>query len=439
MSDWLEHSLGEVATIEIGGTPSRDVPHYWATDGEPGLPWVSIADLKAPILYETKEQITKEGAANSNVKAVSPGSLIMSFKLSIGRTAIAGVELYTNEAIAAVLPRDDRVHPRFLSYVLPPVARNAVTDTAVKGATLNKKTLAKLILRLPTDPDCQAKIADILASIDEGIEHTCTLIEKYQQIKVGLMHDLFTRGIGADGKLRPPRKQAPDLYQETPIGWIPKEWEAHTLNFLLARDGGYLQTGPFGSQLHSHEYTEEGIPVVMPQDISEVTIGESNIARIPEKRAQSLLKHRMQVGDIIIARRGELSRAAAISAQEKCWVCGTGCFLLRLGSSRMNAKFIALAYRHPVVQRQVEGLAVGSTMPSLNNEIMGKLLFPDINPTEQSLIAERVSVVENRLASLNAELAKLHLKKQGLMQDLLTGKVEVTPNTATKEAVDVQD
>ena len=70
-----------------------------------------------------------------------------------------------------------------------------------------------------------AKIARILQTIDQAIEKTEALIEKYQQIKAGLMHDLFTRGIGADGKLRPPREQAPELYQQTPIGWIPKEWD----------------------------------------------------------------------------------------------------------------------------------------------------------------------------------------------------------------------
>ncbi|MGB5599730.1 MAG: restriction endonuclease subunit S, partial [Thiothrix litoralis] len=69
----------------------------------------------------------------------------------------------------------------------------------------------------------QKKIATILQTIDQTIESTQALIEKYQLIKAGLMHDLFTRGIGADGKLRPPREEAPELYQETAIGWIPKE------------------------------------------------------------------------------------------------------------------------------------------------------------------------------------------------------------------------
>jgi type I restriction enzyme S subunit len=66
----------------------------------------------------------------------------------------------------------------------------------------------------------------VLSSIDAAIEKAEALIDKYQQLKAGLMQDLFTRGVLPDGELRPPREQAPELYQETAIGWIPKEWGA---------------------------------------------------------------------------------------------------------------------------------------------------------------------------------------------------------------------
>ena len=282
-----------------------------------------------------------------------------------------------------------------------------------------------LKLDYPTDIYLQQKVTRILQTIDQTIEKTEALIEKYQHIKAGLMHDLFTRGIGANGKLRPPREQAPGLYQETSIGWIPKEWKPLKLKDILKNSGGYLQTGPFGSQLHSHEYTHEGVPVVMPQDINDGIIDEIQIVRIPERRAQSLLKHRLKIGDIIIARRGELSRAAEIANIEQGWVCGTGCFLLRLGGSNLDARFFSLIYRHPMVQRQVEGLAVGSTMPSLNNEIMGKLIFPYMSKTEQTAIADKVNLSEARITTLQSELAKLRNQKSGLMHDLLTGKVSV--------------
>jgi len=293
---------------------------------------------------------------------------------------------------------------------------------------IKRGELQKYRVPIPS-PNKQKKIAIILQTIDRAIAHTEALIEKYHQIKAGLMHDLFTRGIGADGKLRPTREEAPELYQESAIGWIPREWQASCLKDILRDSGGYLQTGPFGSQLHAHEYTFEGIPFVMPQNINNGKIDEKDIARIIEKRAQSLLRHRLKIGDIIIARRGDLSRAAAIGELEQGWVCGSGCFLLRLGGSNLDARFFSLMYRHSIVQRQVEGLAVGSTMSSLNNEIMGKLVFPCMSETEQRAIADKVALAEAKITTLELELAKLQKQKSGLMQDLLTGKVPVKVDT----------
>jgi type I restriction enzyme S subunit len=288
------------------------------------------------------------------------------------------------------------------------------------------KDIGRIIqLCYPKKQGTQRRISRILQTIDQTIEKTEALIEKYQQIKAGLMHDLFTRGISADGQLRPPREQAPELYQQTPIGLIPKEWEPLKLKTILSTSGGYLQTGPFGSQLHAHEYAYEGVPVVMPQDVNDGKVEEMQIARIAERRAQSLLKHRLKVGDIIIARRGELSRAAAITEFEQGGVCGTGCFLLRLCGSDLDARFFSHMYRNAMIQRQVSGLAVGSTMPSLNNEIMGKLIFPYMSKAEQTAIADKVDLSEARITSLRSELIKLQKQKSGLMHDLLTGKVQV--------------
>jgi len=96
-------------------------------------------------------------------------------------------------------------------------------------------------------------------------------------------------------------------------------------------------------------------------DINDGKVQQDQIARIAEERARVLAKHRLRAGDIIIARRGELNRAVAIASRQGGWVCGTGCFLLRLAGSALDSRFIATAYRHAMVQRQVEGLAVGSS------------------------------------------------------------------------------
>ena len=246
-----------------------------------------------------------------------------------------------------------------------------------------------------------------------------------QQVKAGLMHDLFTRGVTPDGHLRPTREQEPCLYKESPLGWIPKEWEVEKLGEILRRCGGYLQTGPFGSQLHAHEYHVEGVPVVMPQDINGGLICTEQIARIHEARANVLKRHRMCLGDIVIARRGDLSRAAAISELEQGWVCGTGCFLLRLGQSTLTAGFAAQVYRQDFVQRQIAGRAVGTTMPSLNNSVMAGLFFPFCDLDEQVRIVERLECMEMNICALNESQSVNRQIKRGLIHDFMTGNVQV--------------
>ncbi|WPJ94397.1 hypothetical protein SH580_13235 [Coraliomargarita algicola] len=197
------------------------------------------------------------------------------------------------------------------------------------------------------------------------------------------------------------------------------------LGEILKRFGGRLQTGPFGSQLHAHEYQSEGVPVVMPQDINDGCIGVRQIARIHERRAEELGRHRMRVGDIVIARRGDLSRAAAIGEAEVGWLCGTGCFLLRLAGSSLSPDFASLVYRQSFVQRQVDARAVGATMPSLNNAVMSSLLYPFCATEEQELIVKRIASSENVLVENLKNQHALKQQKQGLMQDLLTEKVSV--------------
>ncbi len=326
-----------------------------------------------------------------------------------------------------VLRANDAVTADFAAFVVrsEAVFSEAIrTEEGTKMPRCSWQSLRKINVFYPQQR-AQRRIAEILSTLDEAIEQTEALIAKHQQIKAGLMHDLFTRGVTPDGHLRPTREQAPDRYKESPLGWIPKEWEVERLGDILRRCGGYLQTGPFGSQLHAHEYQFDGVPVVMPQDINDGLIGTEQIARIHEGRAEELARHRMQLGDIVIARRGDLSRAAAISISEQGWICGTGCFLLRLGQSALRPDYAAYVYRQDFLQRQIAGTAVGTTMPSLNNTVMEALLFPFCDEDEQVRIVERIKGVGQDIRALSEGLFSNRQIKHGLMHDLLSGRVRV--------------
>lgn len=434
MSEWGAKLLGEISKILIGGTPSRVVESYWEKEQGHGHPWVAISDLKGRYVTTTAERITEQGVLNSNVKLVKAGTIIMSFKLSIGRIAFAKINLYTNEAIASFIVDPQIVDSEFLYYQLPEVACAAITDTAVKGATLNKEKLTNLVVPLPS-LKTQQKIAKILTTVDNLIDKTQALIDKYSAIKQGMMTDLFTRGIDLSGspetnpnygQLRPSVEDRPELYKQTEIGMVPKDWIFDSLASQI-KGNGFVQTGPFGSQLHSYEYVEHGVPVVMPQDIDNGQISLQKVAKITSVKAASLSRHLLKDNDVVFSRRGDLTRSSYISFENKNvgFLCGTGCLLLRIDPANIHGGWFSMLYGTRVVQSQVEGLAVGSTMANLNSRILGKLCiaFPCIE--EQRAVFNRIHSLDSELDIHNREVVKLKKVKKGLMQDLLTGKVRV--------------
>jgi len=349
-------------------------------------------------------------------------AVVVPRKGTLGNPQFVSEPFWPADTTYAVLPKPN-VDAKWLYYGLAMFDLTKLNE-ATGVPSISRDWLCKVLLGSAEFSE-QCRIAEILTMMDQAIEQTEALIAKTQQIKAGLMHDLFTHGVTADGLLRPTREQAPELYKESQLGWMPRERHVKRLGAVLKECGGYIQTGPFGSQLHAHEYQYEGVPVVMPQDINDGRISTDQIARIAKKRTDELARHRMKTGDIVIARRGELSRAAAIVEEQEGWICGTGCFLLRLGRSALHADFASYAYRHDLIQRQIAGMAVGTTMPSLNNTVMERLFFPLCEPVEQSLITERLSSVDRSLEIGRIQLTKFTQEKNGLMHDLLTGRVRV--------------
>ena len=335
--------------------------------------------------------------------------------------------------LALIRPVSGAINSIFLAKQLTsaPIARYFSLNAS--GSTrfgLTVSVIEDALIPVASKP-VQAKIAEILFTVDQAIEQTEALIAKQQRIKTGLMQDLLTRGIDEHGNLR---FEETHQFKDSQLGRVPRCWRVRSLGAALHRAKGHIQTGPFGSQLHAHEYVHEGIPVVMPQDIVDRSISIGSIARVPRNRADDLRRHRTEYNDVVFSRRGDLSRAAAIGEREVGWLCGTGCFLLRVSPDAIHAPWLVDAYRHHHVQRQIDANAIGSTMPSLNNSVMEqlKVAFPGIN--EQREIARHREELDATIRTLLDHLLKMRHIKTGLMQQLLTGNRlvtdRVTDNTA---------
>ncbi len=186
---WPQVALDSICEINVGRTPSRYESAYW----EDGIhPWVSISDMsRSRRISQTKECISEKARVECNMKPVEAGTVLLSFKLSIGKVSLADGEVYTNEAIAALPVLDkNRLDAGYLARALEAIDFTGTGNRAVMGATLNKASLRKLKIPLPPIEE-QKRIAAILDKADELRRKRQRAIERLNQLGQAIFHDMF--------------------------------------------------------------------------------------------------------------------------------------------------------------------------------------------------------------------------------------------------------
>lgn len=179
------------------------------------------------------------------------------------------------------------------------------------------------------------------------------------------------------------------------------KWEKNTLGELVKSYGGKIQTGPFGSQLHQHDYKPEGIPVIMPKDIINDRIETGSIARINDDDADRLGKHKLNIGDLVIPRRGDINKRAICKPQNEGWLCGTGCLKIRLNDAIIDPSYLYYYFTLSAVVESILNKAVGSTMLNLSGGILSttEIVYPPL-PTQRkiaSILSGYDDLIENNL------------------------------------------
>jgi type I restriction enzyme S subunit len=198
---------------------------------------------------------------------------------------------------------------------------------------------------------------------------------------------------------------------------MSSEWQITTLGRICDAQGGAIQTGPFGSQLHTSDYKEVGIPVVMPTNIGDGGIVEDGIARIDQSDVDRLSQHKLRMGDIVFSRRGDVTKNALIRVREAGWFCGTGCLKVRLGNESVaTAKFISHCLRLPDIKEWLIRHAVGATMPNLNTGILSAvpICLPPL--LTQREIAAILDALDDRITLLRETNATLEAIAQALFK-----------------------
>lgn len=186
MNQWPMVKLGDVCDIKIGKTPARKNKAYWGV----GTPWLSIKDMnQGAALSTTSEQITDLAVRELNITPYPAGTVFFSFKLSIGKVGISTIELFTNEAIAAILPKDSTsLDKNFLMEALRVSGNLTSGNDAVLGQTLNKKSLQQISIPLPPLEE-QRRIAQILQLVDfqkHTVRHVLSVT--FKSLRTSIFH-----------------------------------------------------------------------------------------------------------------------------------------------------------------------------------------------------------------------------------------------------------
>jgi len=278
--------------------------------------------------------------------------------------------------------------------------------------------------------DQQARIAQVLDTLDTAIHETEAIIAKLKAVKQGLLHDLLTRGIDANGELRPPQAEAPHLYKESPLGWIPKEWDAHVFGDTIEHVIDFRGRTPKKLGM------DWGGGDILALSANNVQPGAIDISREAYFGGERLYRKWMtngnvRKGDVLLTMEAPLGNVAQIPDDAR-YILSQRVIALRLNAGVLLNDFAFWQMQSNEFQQAMVRRSTGSTATGIQRAELVKLHFKAPPVQEQSLIAERLFSIEHKLEGERLALAKQLQQKAGLMDDLLTGRVRVTPLLAAE-------
>ena len=191
------------------------------------------------------------------------------------------------------------------------------------------------------------------------------------------------------------------------------EWKKVKLGEIASA----IQTGPFGSQLHQSDYSDEGTPVVMPKDIVCGKIDVSSIARVENHHVERLSRHKINEGDILYARRGDVGKCAYTDKSQTGWLCGTGCLRVTIDNAKAMPEFVFFQLQKKDTIGWVEKHAIGATMLNLNTSILSDVPIELPSLSTQHRIAVILSRYDSIIENYQKQIKLLEEAAQRLYKE----------------------
>lgn len=421
-ADWDHQEITQLGAVVGGGTPSREVPSFWRGP----IPWVTPGEVSgeaSKLLHDTQEHISPSGLAGSGANLLPAGSLLVTTRATLGARVINAVPMATNQGFKSIVfkkPEEASYYYHLFEKVKPELVRRAsgTTFLEISGAEFGS-------IQLPSpSPEEKLKIAQLLDTLDTAIHQTEAIVEKLKQVKQGLLHDLLTRGVDANGELRPSYEQAPELYQDSPLGWIPRDWDYCKLSDFSPQG---LMNGVFKEP----ERVGYGVPLVNVADLYRGESVDLQSCELFGATEAEISRYRVKEGDIFFTRSSlKLEGIAQTSFLDKLeseavFECHVMC--LRPDTQKASPRFLKewCVSRH--ARRHFMAHAKQVTMTTISQDGIASLICPKPPLLEQAACVSKIEAMEQRISTESTLLIKLRSQRKALQSDLLTGRVRVTP------------
>ena len=381
--------LRQAFDLQMGKTPARNRPDYWNGDHK----WISIADIgnAGKFLTKTKESITKAGIDGSGIKVVPQGTVIMSFKLSIGKTAITSEDMYTNEAIMAFIDNGKfAVDTDYLYHLCCGTNWTAGTNKAVMGLTLNKATLLEKEIPLP-DINEQHEIATKLDKID------AIIAERQQQL------ELIDQAV---------KSRFIELFGDPVSNSMGLPTEPMTTVCAII-DGDRGKNYP-----KQDEFSDTGYCLFLnAKNVTATGFSFENRMFITKEKDDALHNGKLERGDVVLTTRGTLGNLAFYddSVPFENVRINSGMVILRMKKSVMTEVFFMEQFKLQL--QSIKGkIASGSAQPQLPISTMNKIRILLAPMALQEQFAAFVEQTDKSKLAVQKGLQELEILKKSLMQ-----------------------
>lgn len=405
LSGWSRVNLTDLAAY-INGYAFK--PEDWS---EHGLPIVRIAQITG----SSADCDYYQGRLSENFK-IDNGDIIFSWSGTLCVVQWNRGPAWLNQHLFKVKPAEGVSH-RLLYHVLSHAV--AEMDKSAHGSTMKhikRSELKRYELLFPNSRNEQEKIGRVLDTLDTQIQKAEALIAKLEKVKEGLLHDLLTRGIDESGQLRPSPEQAPELYKESSLGLIPREWSISSV--------GREFEIQLGKMLDAERNSGEMKPYLGNKSVQWGAIDLNEVGKV-RLTGSDIIKFRLASGDLLVCEGGDIGRAALWEGQmEECYYQKA---LHRLrAKNKLFPRFMLQVFFLWGERNTLSDYASQTSIAHLPKEKLETVPVPVPSKHEQEIITYALQSHELTLKAEIGALFEMHKIKSGLMEDLLSGRVRVT-------------